>query len=103
MYQYRNLKIKKFINEVEKLHFFQFSLYNLIITNSDRDSLIEPFINIPAIKNIDLTKHIDLMNETIDEMISPCFKGLSYNEYINSEKTVLDEFCEKELKLRMLE
>lgn len=83
----KNPKIKKFINEIEKLHFFQFSLYNRIeeyvVTNAERNNLIESFINIPALKNIDLTKHVKLMKDAMDEMVSPCFKGASYNEFLN--------------------
>lgn len=70
----QNPKIKKFLDELEKLPFFWFSAIKTIrefaMLNIDRTSLKKSIKSVPSLQYYDLTKFFKIMDEAMDEMPS---------------------------------
>ena len=79
-----NPKIKKFLNELEKLPFFWQSAIKIIkdyaVLNIDRASLKESIQNVPALEHTNLTKFFKTLDDAMDEMPSGALNGLTPNE-----------------------
>lgn len=79
-----NPKIKKFLDELEKLPFFWFTALDIVrefsVLNIDRTSLKKSIENVPALKNHDLTNFFKIMDEAMDEMPSGALNGFTPNE-----------------------
>ena len=80
----QNPKIKKFLDELEKLPFFWFSAIKPIrefaMLNIDRKSLKKSIKSIPALQYQDLTNFFKIMDEAMDEMPSGALNGFTPNE-----------------------
>lgn len=83
----RKSSIKKFLNEVYSLHFYQENFLNEVlkysVMNGNREDLINYLKSIPALHNENLSTVINLMNQAMDDMPCAVFKGetrKSYNE-----------------------
>lgn len=80
----RNLKIKKFLDELEHLPFFWFSAIKTIrefsMLNIDRDPLKKAIKSVPALEYIDLTEFFKTLDEAMDEMPSGALNGFTPNE-----------------------
>ena len=80
----KNPKIKKFLDELEKLPFFWFSaikpIRDFAMLNIDRKDLKEYIKNVPALKHEDLTNFFKIMDEAMDEMPSGALNGFTPNE-----------------------
>ena len=79
-----NPKIKKFYNETITLPFFYTDFIEYIqeyaLLNRDRTSLKNALINVPALKNVDLTDYLKDMDDAMDEMPSGALNGCTPNE-----------------------
>ena len=80
----QNPKIKKFLDEIQKLPFFWFSAIKIIrefaMLNIDRTSLKKSIQSVPALKYYDLTNFFKIMDEAMDEMPSGALNGFTPNE-----------------------
>ena len=80
----QNPKIKKFLDELEKLPFFWFSAIKTIrefaMLNIDRASLKKSIQSVPALQYHDLTNFFKIMDEAMDEMQSGALNGFTPNE-----------------------
>lgn len=80
----QNPKIKKFLDELQKLPFFWFSAIKPIrefaMLNIDRSSLKKSIQSVPALQYHDLTNFFKIMDEAIDEMPSGALNGFTPNE-----------------------
>lgn len=80
----KNPKIKKFLDELEKLPFFSFSAIKPIrefaMLNIDRTALKKSIQNVPALQHYDLTNFFKILDEAMDEMPSGALNGLTPNE-----------------------
>lgn len=92
-----NPKIKKFLNELEKLPFFWQSAIKIIkdyaMLNIDRASLKESIQSVPALEHTNLTNFFKTLDEAMDEMPSGALNGLTPNE--------AKEIKVKEINLKM--
>ena len=79
-----NKKISKFLDEIKKLPFFWFKALDIIrefaVLNIDRKSLKDSIASVPSLKNYDLTKFFEILDEAMDEMPSGALNGLTPNE-----------------------
>lgn len=79
-----NPKIKKFLDELEKLPFFWVSAIKLIrdfaMLNIDRTPLKESIQRVPVLQYHDLTNFFKIMDEAMDEMPSGALNGFTPNE-----------------------
>ena len=91
-----NKKIKKMLNEIEKLPFFYNKGLDVIkefaLLNIDRKSLKESFLNVPSLKSIDLTNFFKTLDEAMDEMPSGALNGFTPNQ----AKQIIKEEMESE-------
>lgn len=80
----KNSKIKKFLDELEKLPFFGFSALEIVrdfaMLNIDRKQLKNSIANVPALQYEDLTYFFKIMDEAMDEMPSGALNGFTPNE-----------------------
>lgn len=80
----QNPKIKKFLDELEKLPFFWFSAIKTIrefaMLNIDRTSLKKSIKSVPSLQYYDLTKFFKIMDEAMDEIPSGALNGFTPNE-----------------------
>lgn len=80
----QNPKIKKFLEELEKLPFFWLSAIKTIrefaMLNIDRTSLKKSIKSVPSLQYYDLTKFFKIMDEAMDEMPSGALNGFTPNE-----------------------
>lgn len=80
----QNPKIKKFLDEIQKLPFFWFSAIKIIrefaMLNIDRASLKKSIQSVPALQYYDLTSFFKTMDEAMDEMPSGALNGFTPNE-----------------------
>lgn len=80
----QNPKIKKFLEEIQKLPFFWFSAIKIIrefaMLNIDRTSLKKSIQSVPTLKYYDLTNFFKIMDEAMDEMPSGALNGFTPNE-----------------------
>ena len=80
----QNPKIKKFLDEIQKLPFFWFSAIKIIrefaMLNIDRTSLKKSIQSVPALQYYDLTNFFKIMDEAMDEMPSGVLNGFTPNE-----------------------
>lgn len=80
----QNPKIKKFLDEIQKLPFFWFSAIKIIrefaMLNIDRTSLKKSIQSVPALQYYDLTNFFKIMDEAMDEMPSGALNGFTPNE-----------------------
>lgn len=80
----QNPKIKKFLDELQKLPFFWFSAIKPIrefaMLNIDRSSLKKSIQSVPALQYHDLTNFFKIMDEAMDEMPSGALNGFTPNE-----------------------
>ena len=80
----QNPKIKKFLDELKKLPFFWFSAIRPIrefaMLNLDREPLKSSLQNLYFLRDYDLTKFFQLMDEAMDEMPSGALNGFTPNE-----------------------
>ena len=79
-----NPKIKKFYKETITLPFFYIDFIEYVqeyaLLNRDRTSLKNALINVPALKDIDLTDYLKDMDVAMDEMPSGALNGCTPNE-----------------------
>ena len=79
-----NKKVKKMLDEIQKLPFFWNSALDSILyfalLNIDREPLKESFRRVPALQNIDLTKFFKVLDEAMDEMPSGALNGFTPNQ-----------------------
>ena len=79
-----NPKIKKFLQELEKLPFFWFTAIKPIrefaMLNIDRKDLKKLIQNVPLLRSKDLTNFFKIMDEAMDEMPSGALNGFTPNE-----------------------
>ena len=79
-----NPKIKKFLDELDKLPFFGHSALKLIreyaMLNMERSSLKKAIKSVPALKYVDLTNFFKTLDEAMDEMPSGALYGFTPNE-----------------------
>lgn len=87
-----NEKIQRFLEEIKKLPFFWFSALDMIrkfaALNIDRKLLKDSILNVPALKNYDLTSFFKILDEAMDEMPSAVLNGFTPNE---AKKIKLEE------------
>lgn len=80
----QNHKIKKFLDELQKLPFFWFSAIKIIrefaMLNIDRSSLKKSIQSVPNLQHYDLTNFFKIMDEAMDEMPSGALNGFTPNE-----------------------
>lgn len=80
----QNPKVKKFLDELQKLPFFWFSAIKTVrevaMLNIDRSSLKESIQSVPALRYYDLTNFFKIMDEAMDEMPSGALNGFTPNE-----------------------
>lgn len=80
----QNPKVKKFLDELQKLPFFWFSAIKTIrdfaMLNIDRASLKKSIQSVPSLQYHDLTNFFKIMDEAMDEMPSGALNGFTPNE-----------------------
>jgi len=95
-----NKKIKKMLDEIEKLPFFYNKGLDIIkefaLLNIDRTSLKEAFLNVPSLKNIDLTNFFKTLDEAMDEMPSGALNGFTPNQAKEIKKEEMENEYLKE-------
>lgn len=78
-----NPKIKKFLDELEKLPFWGFSTIEPIkevsMLNLDRGPLKKSIQDVPSLKDVDLSDFFKILDEAMDEMPSGALNGLTPN------------------------
>ena len=80
----RNIKIKKFYEELKKLPFFWSNAVTYIkqyaVLNKERESLKKSISDVGSLHDYDLTEFFKLMEEAMDEMPSGVLNGLTPNQ-----------------------
>lgn len=98
----KNKTIKKFLDELEELPFFSFSVLKPIreyaLLNRNRESLKESIKMVPTLKNQNLESFFKLMDKAMDEMPSGALNGLTPNEFKEQKMKEIEINNNKEIK-----
>lgn len=88
----KNENVAIFLKEVNKLMFFQSSLFELmeeyVALDRQREELIDAFKSIPALRYENLSNVIELMNAAMNDMPSATLRGATRYEYAGEQKKI---------------